>query len=47
MCPWRRSTVIISKAEQGHFGEYRCSVENEIGTSHSTVTLVEKGEPEE
>ena len=46
MWPRRRSTVIISQAEQGHFGEYRCSVENDIGTSHSTVTLVEKGEPE-
>jgi len=37
-----RSTVIISEAEVHHFGQYRCTVSNEIGTSESTIMLVEK-----
>ena len=40
---WIRSTVIINEAQEVHFGDYKCTVENEIGTSQSTISLVEKG----
>lgn len=41
-----RSTVIINNAEKAHFGDYVCNVENEIGSSAVSITLLEKGEPQ-
>ena len=42
-----RSTMIISRAGREHFGDYVCSVENEIGSSAVSISLKEKGEPKQ
>ena len=40
-----RSTLIINEVQKHHFGDYGCTVRNDMGTSDSSITLVEKGEP--
>ena len=42
--PRVKSTVIIKDAKKHHFGEYLCSVENEIGQTESVIKLREIGE---
>ena len=42
-----RSTVIINYAQKEHFGDYVCNVENEIGSSAVSISLKEKGMPQQ
>lgn len=37
-----RSTLIINQVQPHHFGDFGCTVENDLGTSDSSITLVEK-----
>jgi Immunoglobulin domain len=38
-----RSTLVIQQAEEKHFGEYTCTVNNSLGSSSDTITVKEIG----
>ena len=38
-----KSTVIIKNAEEHHFGEYNCAVENELGQAEAVIKLQQLG----
>ena len=38
-----KSTIVIKNAKKDHFGDYECSVENEMGTTEAKIELKELG----